>query len=156
MARTLLEHQAELLKALGHPARLRIVQLLAEAAEGVEATEVTEPTEAPEGAQMVDGAHVPEAAELAEAKDGEWQESPGEKCVCEIIPALGMEQSSVSKHLAVLRERGIVDVRREGTRMFYRLTDSRIVEILQLARGICVAQLAQAQRILTDVTQADE
>lgn len=61
-----------------------------------------------------------------------------------------MEQSSASKHWAVLRERGIVEVRREGTRMFYRLTDSRILNILQLAREICVAQLAQTQQMLTE------
>lgn len=126
MPRTLLEQQAELLKALGHPARLRIVQLLAEAAEAVNVTEATE------------------------ARNFDPPESPGEKCVCEIIPALGMEQSNVSKHLAVLRERGIVGVRREGTRMFYRLTDSRILAILQLAREICVAQLEQAHLMLTE------
>lgn len=126
MPRTLLERQAELLKALGHPARLRIVQLLAEASEAAAVTGATE------------------------GRSFASSELPGEKCVCEIIPALGMEQSNVSKHLAVLRERGIVEVRREGTRMFYRLTDSRILAVLQLAREICMAQLAQAQLMLTE------
>ncbi|HHV54198.1 MAG TPA: helix-turn-helix transcriptional regulator [Firmicutes bacterium] len=126
MPRTLMERQAELLKALGHPARLFIVQMLAEAAEAAEA---------------------PDEAERAGAAGA------GEKCVCEIIPALGMEQSSVSKHLAVLRERGVVEVRREGTRMFYRLTDRRVMAIVRLAREICVTQLAQAQRMLAETPQ---
>lgn len=135
MPRTLLEQQAELLKALGHPARLRIIQLLAESGRAV---------------PPVPASETPEATAVVGAKDCGRSVALGEKCVCEIIPALGMEQSSVSKHLAVLRERGIVEVRREGTRMFYRLTDSRILNILQLAREICMVQLAQAQRMLTE------
>ncbi|MEW6398332.1 MAG: metalloregulator ArsR/SmtB family transcription factor, partial [Bacillota bacterium] len=87
MRRSLTDGQAALLRALGHPARLRIIQFLAEG-EGCAGRGCT-----------------------------------GERCVCEIIPALGMEQSSVSKHLAILRERGVVESRREGTRIFYSLVD---------------------------------
>ena len=43
-----------------------------------------------------------------------------ERPVGEIVASLGMEQPSVSKHLRVLREVGLVDVRREGRQMFYR------------------------------------
>jgi DNA-binding transcriptional ArsR family regulator len=43
-----------------------------------------------------------------------------ERPVGEIVDALEMEQPSVSKHLRVLREVGLVNVRREGRRMLYR------------------------------------
>lgn len=43
-----------------------------------------------------------------------------ERPVGEIVDGLGMEQPSVSKHLRVLREVGLVDVRREGRQMLYR------------------------------------
>jgi len=43
-----------------------------------------------------------------------------ERPVGEIVAALGLEQPSVSKHLRVLRDVGLVDVRREGRRVFYR------------------------------------
>src|SRR5207249_5815906 len=43
-----------------------------------------------------------------------------ERPVGEIVDSLGMEQPSVSKHLRVLREVGLVNVRRDGRRMFYR------------------------------------
>ena len=43
-----------------------------------------------------------------------------ERPVGEIVEALGLEQPSVSKHLKVLRDVGLVDVRRDGRRMFYR------------------------------------
>lgn len=43
-----------------------------------------------------------------------------ERPVGEIVDALGLEQPSVSKHLKVLRDVGLVDVRRDGRRMLYR------------------------------------
>jgi DNA-binding transcriptional ArsR family regulator len=43
-----------------------------------------------------------------------------EKPVSEIVVALGIEQPSVSKHLKVLRDVGLVTSRREGKQMFYR------------------------------------
>lgn len=43
-----------------------------------------------------------------------------ERAVGDIVKALGMEQPSVSKHLGVLRDVGLVHVRRDGPRMLYR------------------------------------
>lgn len=43
-----------------------------------------------------------------------------ERPVSEIVDAMGLEQPSVSKHLRVLRDVGLVDVRREGRQKFYR------------------------------------
>ena len=45
---------------------------------------------------------------------------PRERAVGDIVKALGMEQPSVSKHLGVLRDVGLVHVRRDGRRMLYR------------------------------------
>ena len=44
-----------------------------------------------------------------------------ERSVGEIVDALDMEQPSVSKHLKVLKQVGLVDVRREGRQMLYRV-----------------------------------
>ena len=46
--------------------------------------------------------------------------APRERPVGDIVVALGLAQPSVSKHLAVLRDVGLVDVRRDGRQMFYR------------------------------------
>jgi DNA-binding transcriptional ArsR family regulator len=43
-----------------------------------------------------------------------------ERAVGDIVAALGLAQPSVSKHLGVLRDVGLVGVRREGRRVFYR------------------------------------
>lgn len=45
----------------------------------------------------------------------------GDKCVCELTELVGSEQSTVSKHLAVLKQVGIVDDRKEGVMTYYRL-----------------------------------
>ena len=45
----------------------------------------------------------------------------GEKSVGQLVSALALPQSNVSRHLAVLRERSLVETRREGTMIYYRL-----------------------------------
>ena len=49
-------------------------------------------------------------------------EAEGEVCVCELTFALGESQPKISRHLALMREAGIVEPRREGTWMHYRLS----------------------------------
>jgi DNA-binding transcriptional ArsR family regulator len=46
--------------------------------------------------------------------------APHERAVGDIVAALGLAQPSVSKHLRVLRDVGLVDVRRDGRQAFYR------------------------------------
>jgi ArsR family transcriptional regulator len=45
----------------------------------------------------------------------------GELCVCHVEAALGLSQPKVSRHLAILRAAGVVQRRRQGTWMYYRL-----------------------------------
>ncbi|MHC4973939.1 MAG: ArsR/SmtB family transcription factor [Planctomycetota bacterium] len=45
----------------------------------------------------------------------------GEHCVNDLTELVGSDQSTVSKHLGVLRNAGLVDLRKEGTQAFYRI-----------------------------------
>lgn len=45
----------------------------------------------------------------------------GEKCVCEFVAALDADFSTISKHLSVLKQAGIVEDEKRGKRVFYRL-----------------------------------
>lgn len=47
----------------------------------------------------------------------------GERCVCDLVEALNIPQSTVSRHLAVLSNAGWVTERRQGVWMYYRLVD---------------------------------
>jgi ArsR family transcriptional regulator, arsenate/arsenite/antimonite-responsive transcriptional repressor len=46
---------------------------------------------------------------------------PGELCVCQIVELLGLAPSTVSKHVTILKQARLVDSRKEGRWMFYRL-----------------------------------
>ncbi|WP_099828116.1 ArsR/SmtB family transcription factor [Oceaniglobus indicus] len=56
----------------------------------------------------------------------------GEKSVTELETLLSLRQAAVSQQLARLRSEGLVAPRREGKAIYYRLTDARAIEILDL------------------------
>lgn len=45
----------------------------------------------------------------------------GERCQCELVEALGVSQSTVSSHMAILRRAGLVEARKDGRWMHFRL-----------------------------------
>lgn len=59
----------------------------------------------------------------------------GEKCVCEIFPHVKRAQSTVSIQLGKLEAWGILESRRQGKWIFYRIKDKRIYSILNAAKG---------------------
>lgn len=65
----------------------------------------------------------------------------GETCVCRLAEALDAPQFRVSRHLGILRDRGVVEARREGTWMHYRLATPRgkLEECLQECFRDCLA-----------------
>ena len=73
--------------------------------------------------------------------------SKGELSVSELVRKLDLKQSNVSKHLAVMRERGLVSTRREGSTIYYRLADPRISQAIQLLRQVQADQI-EKQRLL--------
>lgn len=55
----------------------------------------------------------------------------GELCVSDLEERLEISQSSLSQHLARLREQGIVDFRKESTTVYYRLADPKAAKVLE-------------------------
>jgi|SRR5690554_3830335 len=60
----------------------------------------------------------------------------GEMSVGELEKKLGLSQSSLSQHLAKLREQKIVGFRKEGTTVLYRIEDEKAMTILESLHGI--------------------
>ena len=60
----------------------------------------------------------------------------GERCVCEITPITGLAQPTTSLHLKALEKAGLIKKRREGTKIYYSLTNNRIKELLKAAEEI--------------------
>jgi DNA-binding transcriptional ArsR family regulator len=60
----------------------------------------------------------------------------GEKCVCEITPTLGKEQPNISRHLAILKKEGLVQSRKDGLKVIYRISDPKVYTIIDLSAEI--------------------
>lgn len=75
----------------------------------------------------------------------------GELCVCQIIEMLGLAPSTVSKHMSILRQAGLVETRKESRWIYYRLAsgDLKSREIL----GWLQRHLKKDKRILDDAKQ---
>jgi ArsR family transcriptional regulator len=77
----------------------------------------------------------------------------GERCVCEILPAFSRSQSTVSKHLNLLFEAGILDRRIDGKRTLYRIKNQRIFALLNEVDAIALDQISdlkEAGKILEE------
>jgi DNA-binding transcriptional ArsR family regulator len=71
----------------------------------------------------------------------------GEKSVSELVEVLQSPQAVVSRHLAILRHRGVVQTRREGLNIYYSLTNPRIVEACDISRQVLLEQVARNKKI---------
>jgi ArsR family transcriptional regulator len=58
----------------------------------------------------------------------------GEECVCHMEATLGYRQAYISQHLMVLREAGLVEDRRDGWNIFYRVIQPEIYTVLNAVR----------------------
>jgi len=67
---------------------------------------------------------------------------------------LGLEQATVSQHLAVLRAKRLVVTRRAGNQVFYALRDPILVEILNLMRAYYHSHLKEATEMLSELETA--
>jgi len=68
----------------------------------------------------------------------------GERCVCEVYPALCCERTAASKHLATLRRAGVVHCRKDGLRVVYWLCSPRLVGLERLVDELLADRLGEA------------
>lgn len=73
----------------------------------------------------------------------------GEAPVGQMVKALGMEQSGLSKHLAVLRQTGILSPRQQGANVYYSVKDKDIFLILRPIAEILRRKLKESENLLT-------
>lgn len=97
--------KAEMFRVLGHPARVRVLELLAD----------------------------------------------GERTVGELQEALELDSGGTSQHLAALRRQGLVDGRKAGTSVYYRIKDARTSKLLAIARAILTSNLEESRALLGEL-----
>lgn len=101
--------KADFFRVLGHPARVRLLQLLRDGEQSVGA--------------LRDGAE--------------------------------LDSSGASQHLAALRGQGLVESRKEGTSVYYRIKDPRTLELLELAKSIIAGAIEDNQTLLDNLAVED-
>jgi ArsR family transcriptional regulator, arsenate/arsenite/antimonite-responsive transcriptional repressor len=69
---------------------------------------------------------------IASSTDGEGR---GEVCVCDLLGAFDVQQSTISHHLRVLREAGLVDCQRRGTWVYYWVVPSALAQLSSLLQS---------------------
>ncbi len=70
----------------------------------------------------------------------------GEKTVNELAELLGISQSNLSQHLALLRQRSIVKTRKQGASIFYSVFNPKINQACDMVREVLLDQLKQKQK----------
>ncbi|MBN2138440.1 MAG: helix-turn-helix transcriptional regulator [Sedimentisphaerales bacterium] len=88
------EHVAEVLKAVAHPVRLQIVELL----------------------------------------------TPGEMCVGDIVEALGEKQAMTSQQLNMMKDKGVLGSRRDGSKVYYHIRNKNVIKLLGCVYNHCQAE----------------
>ena len=73
----------------------------------------------------------------------------GERCVCELTELVGSEMSTVSRHLAQLKEAGIVELERRGTMIFYRLRVKCLLKFIECIESVMACNAKSQQELLT-------
>jgi ArsR family transcriptional regulator len=103
------EVKANLFRVLGHPARVRILEVLRD---------------------------------------------EGERSVGALQAELGLDSGGTSQHLAALRRIGLVESRREGTSVIYRVADDDVFRLLEVGRGIIARQLSEQRSLLQELEKS--
>jgi len=71
--------------------------------------------------------------------------------VTEITNALNITQPTTSRHLKILRERGLVYTERQGATITYHLTDRRLIQALDLLRSVLRDRLARRASLIEEI-----
>lgn len=77
----------------------------------------------------------------------------GDRCVCEIIEEVNIEQSNVSQHLAVLKKLDIVTYKKDGLKVIYKVKHKEVFEILILLDSLISCQMEETMAMLDNLKQ---
>jgi len=72
----------------------------------------------------------------------------GEKCVCDITENIGSEQSNVSRHLSVMVKAGVLEYRKEGLKVIYKLKCPCILDFFSCMKGVLKQQVKENEKLL--------
>jgi DNA-binding transcriptional ArsR family regulator len=72
----------------------------------------------------------------------------GERCICEIVPAINGEQSNISRHISLMQKSHLVTTRKDGVKVMVKVRDPRIFEILDKVGLFLKTQMQEQTRVM--------
>ena len=79
----------------------------------------------------------------------------GELAVGEMVKAMGIAKANLSQHLSIMRQKGILLTRREGTTIYYRLARPKITEACGIMREVLLESLADHERLSRSIREEE-
>jgi len=75
----------------------------------------------------------------------------GERCICEIVPAINGEQSNISRHISVMQKSNLITTRKDGVKVMVKVKDPEIFEILDRVSALLKKQLREHGKLLAQI-----
>ena len=75
----------------------------------------------------------------------------GEKCICEIVPAIHGEQSNVSRHISLMQKSHLVTTRKDGVKVMVKVTDREIFNILDRVGRVLRVQFEEQEKLFARI-----
>ena len=72
----------------------------------------------------------------------------GERCVCDLLEEIDIEQSNLSQHLGLMKKQGIIDSKKDGQKVIYRIVYSSVMDVVGAAEKTLSEQISNSQSIL--------
>ena len=74
-----------------------------------------------------------------------------EKSVGELVTLTGVRQATMSQHLAVLRQRGVVLTRKDGATIYYSIKNPKIIEAYEIIKAVLFEQINEMKKLVVNM-----
>ena len=75
----------------------------------------------------------------------------GEKCICEIVPAINGEQSNISRHISLMQKTNLVVTRKDGVKVMVKVKDLELFNILDGVSKILKDRFREQEKLLLEI-----
>ena len=75
----------------------------------------------------------------------------GERCICEIVPAINGEQSNISRHISLMQKTHLVTTRKDGVKVMVKVKDPKIFDILDTISLLLKKQILETGRLVREL-----
>ena len=75
----------------------------------------------------------------------------GERCICEIVPAINGEQSNISRHISLMQKSHLVTTRKDGVKVMVKVKNPEIFNILDRVSRILKVQFEEQEKLFSRI-----